>query len=102
VSVVPVLATIVFVALVVFVLLMWVRLIVEWVRAVRPKWRPAGIALVVAEAAFAVTDPPVKLVRRVVKPVRFGGAAIDFGWSIVFILTLVLLYIVGPLRFIPA
>ena len=101
-GIVPLLATVAFIALGIFVVLMWVRLIVDWVRALRPAWRPAGLGLVVAEAAFAVTDPPIRLVRRVVKPIRFGGVMIDFGWSIVFIVTLVLLYVVGPLRFVPA
>jgi YggT family protein len=91
-------ATIVFVALVVFVALMWVRLILDWVRALRPEWRPSGPLLVVAELCFVVTDPPVELVRRVVKPVAVGGARLDFAWSIVLILALVLLYVVGPLR----
>lgn len=93
-----IIATILFVALVVFVALMWVRLILDWVRALRPEWRPAGLLLVVAEVCFTVTDPPVRLVRRVVKPIAVGGARLDFAWSIVLILALVLLYVVGPLR----
>ena len=93
-----IIATIVFVALVVFVALMWLRLILDWVRALRPGWRPTGVLLVVAEACLTVTDPPVRLVRRLVKPIAVGGARLDFAWSIVLILALVLLYVVGPLR----
>jgi YggT family protein len=95
---VGIIATILFVALVIFVALMWVRLILEWVRALRPNWRPTGPLLVVAELCFTITDPPVRLVRRVVKPIAVGGARLDFAWSIVLILALVLLYVVGPLR----
>ena len=93
-----IIATVVFVALVIFVALMWVRLILEWVRALRPNWRPTGPLLVVAELCFTVTDPPVRLVRRGVKPIAVGGARLDFAWSIVLIVVLVLLYVVGPLR----
>ena len=93
-----IIATILFVALVVFVALMWVRLILDWVRALRPEWRPTGLLLLVAEVCFTVTDPPVRLVRRVVKPIAVGGARLDFAWSIVLVLALVLLYVVGPLR----
>jgi YggT family protein len=99
-SIVAVLATAVFVALILFVAVMWVRLILDWVRALRPNWRPTGIVLVVAELSFAVTDPPIKLVRRVVKPIRFGGARLDFAWSIVLILCLVAIYLLGPLRYV--
>ena len=95
---VSVLATIVFVLLVVFIATMWVRLVVDWVRALRPKWRPSSLLLVAVEACFAVTDPPIRLVRRVVKPVRVGGGVLDFAWSIVLLLALVLLYVVAPLR----
>ena len=93
-----VIATIVFVALVVFIALMWLRLILDWVRALRPRWRPSGLLLVAAEVCFTVTDPPVNLVRRVVKPIAVGGARLDFAWSIVLVLALALLYLVGPLR----
>ena len=93
-----VVASVLFVALVAFIAIMWVRLIVDWVRALRPDWRPAGPFLVVAELSFAVTDPPIKLVRRIVKPVHLGEARIDFGWSIVLILSLVAMYLLGPLR----
>jgi YggT family protein len=100
VAIVSILAWVVFVALGVFILFMWVRLILDWARALQPRWRPKGALLVIAELCFSVTDPPVKLVRRVVKPIRIGGAQLDFAWSIVLILSLVLLYIVGPLRFV--
>ena len=99
-AIVSILAWVVFVALGVFILFMWVRLILDWARALQPRWRPKGALLVIAELCFSVTDPPVKLVRRVVKPIRIGGAQLDFAWSIVLILSLVLLYIVGPLRFV--
>jgi YggT family protein len=99
-GIVPVLAWIGFAALGIFILLMWVRLILDWVRALQPRWRPRGAVLVIAEVCFAVTDPPLKAVRRVVKPIRFGGAQLDFAWSIVLIVSLVLLYLIGPLRFV--
>jgi YggT family protein len=99
VGIVSILAWVVFVALGVFILFMWVRLILDWARALQPRWRPQGALLVIAELCFSVTDPPVKTVRRFVKPIRIGGAQLDFAWSIVLIVSLVLLYLVGPLRF---
>ena len=99
-AIVSILAWVVFVALGAFILFMWVRLILDWARALQPRWRPKGALLVIAELCFSVTDPPLKLVRRVVKPIRIGGAQLDFAWSIVLIVGLVLLYLVGPLRFV--
>jgi YggT family protein len=100
VGIVAILAWIVFAALGIFILFMWVRLILDWVRALQPQWRPRGTLLVIAELCFTVTDPPLRIVRRVVKPIRVGGAQLDFAWSIVLIVGLVLIYVVGPLRFV--
>lgn len=86
-------ATVVFFVLLVFFILMWVRFIFDWTRALRPGWRPRGAALVLAEAAYTITDPPVKLVRRIVPPVRLGAVALDLSGSIVMLACIILMYI---------
>jgi YggT family protein len=73
---------------------MWGRFILDLVPMLARNWRPRGFLLVVAEAVFTITDPPVKAVRRVVPTLRAGGVAIDFSWSIVLIATIILSYIV--------
>ncbi|MEY4409766.1 MAG: hypothetical protein RLZ99_239, partial [Actinomycetota bacterium] len=39
---------------------------------------------------FTITDPPLKLVRRFVPPLRLGVIALDLAWTIVFIAALFL------------
>ena len=73
---------------------MWGRFILDLVPMLARNWRPRGFLLIVAEAVFTITDPPVKAVRRVVPTLRAGGVAIDFSWSIVLIATIILSYIV--------
>ena len=63
--------------------LLWTRFIVEWIRQIAPQWRPRGIVLFVAETTLTLTDPPIRFVRRFVKPLRVGAVAIDFSWTIV-------------------
>jgi YggT family protein len=88
-------AAIAYYALQFFILLMWIRLIVDFVRSARPGWRPASVLLVLFSVMYAITDPPVKLVRRVIKPVRFGAVSIDFAWTIVLIVAIVLSNVVA-------
>ncbi len=92
-SLVSIIATVIYVALIVFFVLMWARFILDLVRMLARRWRPHGLGLVLAEATYAVTDPPVKLVRRVVPPLRVGGAALDFAWSIVMLVVIILISI---------
>jgi YggT family protein len=48
--------------------------------------------LVLAEAAYTATDPPIKAVRRVLPPLRIGAFALDFGFTIVMFAVIVLMY----------
>jgi len=82
---------------VVFFLVMWARLVLDWMRVLRPGWRPRGAALVAAETAYAVTDPPIKAVRRIIPPIRVGAARVEFSWSIVMLVCLALIWAVGLL-----
>ena len=78
-------------ALQVFVICLWGRFILDIARMTRPQWRPQGFFLVVFSAVYAVTDPPLKLVRRFVKPVRMGAVALDLAWTIVLIVAIILM-----------
>lgn len=78
-----------------YTLVLWARLILEWVRQFRPDWRPRGAVLVLAELAYTLTDPPIKFIRRFVRPVRLGGVAIDFSWTILLVAVYILMSFVG-------
>jgi YggT family protein len=64
---------------------MWIRFIVDWVQVFARSWSPRGILLVVLEAVYTVTDPPIKALRRVIPPLRLGNFALDLSFLIVFI-----------------
>jgi YggT family protein len=78
-----------------FVMLLFVRLVVDWVQVFARSWVPRGALLVVLEAVYSVTDPPIKFVRRWVPPLRIGQVGIDLSFMIVFIACWLLL---GVLR----
>jgi YggT family protein len=91
-------AIVLLVVLALFFLLMWVRFILDWVRALRPGWRPRGAALLIAEGGYTLTDPPIRFVRRRVRPVRIAdGVTVELSWSIVMLACLVLMWLLGAL-----
>jgi len=71
-------------ALLVFYLLVIARLIVETTRSFARSWRPAGVTAVGLEAVYTVTDPPMKLLRRLIPPLRLGG--VNFDLSVIVLL----------------
>jgi YggT family protein len=98
VSVVSLVATIVYFLLLLYFLAMWVRFVLDLVRSFARYWHPTGFVLIIAEIVFAITDPPIKLVRRMLPPVRLGGVALDFAWSIVLLVVIVLMYVAMSFR----
>lgn len=68
-----------------FLLCLFLRLILDYVRMAKASWRPSGIILIVADFIYAVTDKPLLFVRRFVKPLRIGGISIDLSMLILFI-----------------
>ena len=60
------------------------RLILDYVRMFAHSWRPKGIVLAIAELIYGVTDPVMKVARRLIPPLRLGAVAIDLSFIIVF------------------
>lgn len=94
-DVVSVISGALYFALFLYFLLMWARFILDLVTAFSRGFRPRGVVLVLAEIAYTVTDPPIRAVRRVIPPLRIGGAALDFGWMIVMFVVIILMSIVS-------
>lgn len=57
----------------VYLLVVFGRLILDWIRVFARDWRPKGVMLVVAETVYTLTDPPLRALRKVVLPLRIGG-----------------------------
>src|SRR5256884_9263205 len=70
---------VVYYVLFVFWLLLTARVVVELVRAFAREWRPAGGVAVTLETIYTVTDPPVRLARRLIPMVRVGGVGLDLS-----------------------
>ena len=77
-----------------FILVLLVRLVLDWVQYFARDWRPRGAALVVAEITYSVTDPPLRALRRVIPPLRIGQVALDLSFLLVMVAAWLLLNVV--------
>jgi YggT family protein len=48
-------------------------------------FRPTGALVVVFEVVYTLTDPPLRLLRRIIPPLRVGNVAFDLGFLLLFI-----------------
>jgi YggT family protein len=74
-----------------FIVLLFVRLIVDWIQIFARAWTPRGPVLVVLEGVYSATDPPVKALRRIIPPLRLGGVAIDLSFVALLLICYILL-----------
>ncbi|MGC0143754.1 YggT family protein [Pseudactinotalea sp. Z1732] len=88
--------SVLYLAVLLYVVLLLVRLVFNWVQQFARDWKPQGVTLVVAELTFTVTDPPLRAVRRIIPPLRIGAVALDLGFILVFIACSLLLGIIQP------
>jgi YggT family protein len=64
----------------VFLLVLFARMILSWIPVLVREWQPRGPMLVVAEVIYSVTDPPLRALRKVLKPVRIGNMMLDLAF----------------------
>jgi YggT family protein len=61
------------------------RLIFDFVQIFARSWQPRGILLLIAEFIYTLTDPPLRLLRRVIPPLRIGSVQFDLAFLILLI-----------------
>jgi YggT family protein len=61
------------------------RLIFDFVQIFARNWRPSGPLLIIAEFIYTITDPPLRVLRRVIPPLRLGGVQFDLAFLIMLI-----------------
>ena len=69
------------------------RLVFDWVQVLSRDWRPKGAVLVVAELVYTVTDPPLRLLRKVIPSINLGGMRIDIAFLVLMVITSLLMTI---------
>ncbi|TFB84672.1 YggT family protein [Cryobacterium luteum] len=80
-----------------YFLVLWGRFIIDLVRGVNRAWRPQGVLLVAVEVVYTLTDPPVRFFRRLIPPLRIGPIALDFGFTLTMLCTIVGMSLAGLL-----
>jgi YggT family protein len=66
-------------ALFIFWLLLIARVVVEFIRSFSRDWQPRGATVVVLEIILSMTDPPVKLLRRLIPQLTIGAVRFDLS-----------------------
>lgn len=69
-------------ALLLYMLVLFARLALDWIQVFSRDWRPSGLLLVVANFVYGLTDPPLRYLRRWIKPLPLGGMQLDLSFLV--------------------
>lgn len=61
----------------VFAMLVLARIVLDLIQSFSPQWRPRGFMVLVAEAVYTPTDPPLRALRKVIPLIPIGGVRLD-------------------------
>jgi YggT family protein len=89
--------SVVYIALLVFFLLLIARFVVDWVMVFARRWRPSGVVAAGLEVVYSATDPPLKALRRVIPPLRLGNVSLDLGFMVLMFVVLILMSVTRSL-----
>lgn len=76
-------------ALFLFWLLLIARIVVEFIRSFSRDWHPRGVTVVILETIMTLTDPPVKLLRRIIPQLTIGAVRLDFSIMVLLLLAFI-------------
>lgn len=62
-----------------YVLVLLLRVVLDLLGQFSRSWRPTGVVLVVANAVYGLTDPPLRMIRERVPALQVGGVGFDLS-----------------------
>ena len=80
-----------------FLVFLFARMILSWVPVLVRDWEPRGAVLVAAELVYSVTDPPLRSLRKILRPVRIGTVMLDLAFIGLFILVSLAMNVVAAI-----
>lgn len=70
----------------IYLYLLLARAILSFIPLLNPRFSPSGLVLVLFELVYSLTDPPLKLAKRLLPAgPSFGGVRLDIGFLVVWL-----------------
>ncbi|MCI1901211.1 MAG: YggT family protein [Bifidobacteriaceae bacterium] len=74
----------------IYISVLFARMIVDWVLVLARSWRPRGIVADIIRVIYALTEPPLRFLRRYVPALPLGPIALDVSFIVLYFVLIVL------------
>ncbi|KAB7790522.1 YggT family protein [Bifidobacterium leontopitheci] len=73
-----------------YITVLFIRMIVDWVAVLAPRWRPRGVVASLIDIIYSLTEPPLRWLRRYIRPIPMGPIAMDVSFIVLYTALVVL------------
>ena len=67
-----------------YITVMFVRMILDWVSVLAPRWYPKGVVASLINVVYQLTEPPLRWLRRYIRPIPMGPIAMDVSFIVLY------------------
>ncbi|OZG67339.1 YggT family protein [Bifidobacterium eulemuris] len=77
-----------------YITVLFVRMILDWVAILAPRWYPRGIVAQLINVVYSITEPPLRWLRRYIRPIPMGAVYFDVSFIVLYFALVVLQIII--------
>ena len=88
-SVLMLLRLIVHLAINVYLVVLFIRMLLDWMRVLAPRWYPTGVVYSLVNVVYRVTEPPLRWLRRYIRPLPLGAVQLDVSFMVLYFVLIV-------------
>lgn len=88
--VIPLLRYLINVLIDAYLFVLFIRMIVDWAMILMPRWYPRGVVSSLIRVIYALTEPPLRWLRRYIPPLPMGRIQLDVSFMVLYFILIVL------------
>ena len=78
-----------------YLLILFVRMILDWVLVLSPRWYPRGFVASLIRVIYALTEPPLRWLRRYIPPLPMGRIQLDVSFMVLYAALIIIQVLIG-------
>ena len=78
-----------------YLLILFVRMILDWILVLSPRWYPRGFVASLIRVIYALTEPPLRWLRRYIPPLPMGRIQLDVSFMVLYAALIIIQVLLG-------
>ena len=78
-----------------YLLILFVRMILDWVLVLSQRWYPRGFMASLIYVIYALTEPPLRWLRRYIPPLPMGRIQLDVSFMVLYAALIIIQVLLG-------